>query len=462
MQLDSMSYQILPILAETGLFKEARELYSRLNGFARQAKHETADMIGKSFKNSNYSAGLDMGRFLDSVSNSLQLRVALVELPLMELLLTEKLHTPEAACDYLQQYCDPEESGTPPTKASGVLIMGGSVSVPFTMLTDAEISKLADNGDYSLLVRTDTTPSAETAECAARRAQLERRLSASQLMLRAVVMCLDGEVVEGVRAVGLLRKELQRPSAAESMLWSQSYHASSYPTSHIQDPISLNLWEATLAGFEFALSTATALEAGLGFSPHTDSGTIGDNTSPSPAGVLEVLQSNAIAVQQLTVSCMACMQTLRDPLCSSSYRYLPSPSTHRAPAADQKDKTNVITRPLAPEWIRRVAAFVRIFASTVPILLQAGLISLPSSKRPHSKNGAHRSNRRKSRAPGHENKDAALSVPKCAHSDNVISVTEPLAALSPEEALAKYSRNMESVGDAIKLVTEAVIKLMGR
>ena len=59
-----MSYLLLPVLYENGLFTEALKQNQMICNFHLVAKRETLDMIGLTFKYSNYNKGLELQRFL--------------------------------------------------------------------------------------------------------------------------------------------------------------------------------------------------------------------------------------------------------------------------------------------------------------------------------------------------------------------------------------------------------------
>ena len=101
-QLDSMSYLIIPVLMECGLFFEASKHYSSIVNFHSHANKETHDMIAKSYQFNNYMKAFELADFGSRCKRSIHLAVAKIELPLLRLV--EKVHQYHEAEIYLQEY----------------------------------------------------------------------------------------------------------------------------------------------------------------------------------------------------------------------------------------------------------------------------------------------------------------------------------------------------------------------
>ena len=101
-QLDSMSYLIIPALMECGLFSEASKHYSSIVNFHSHANKETHDMIAKSYQFNNYMKAFELADFGSKCKRSIHLAIAKIELPLLRL--AEKIHQYHEAEIYLQEY----------------------------------------------------------------------------------------------------------------------------------------------------------------------------------------------------------------------------------------------------------------------------------------------------------------------------------------------------------------------
>jgi len=473
MQYDSMMHLIIPSLLESGLFTEALAHYSRLNSFARSARLDTSDMIAKTFKFSNYTTGLEMSRFLVRVNNSLHLRAAVSEFPLLEMVTVPALSNPEAACQYLDQICG-SVSG-----AGAVLTGSAPLALPsHALLSDAELAGLDDNSDYALLVLADLTAAEEEEQRLQQRRDLEMRIRVAQRLLRLLFHALDGDVGEGECHLASLRSLVRggadKPNASQYSRFQQrvscehigstSCSPSLSPTTDTapgggdgegreEEPgFEAVLWAAILQGLGFALACAAVIEASLGKSSH-DPSTEASPASPSPAvkaeaeaesGVLEVVTSKAKDAVEKSGQVLSSLSALRAALACREQRNLPLPPSASA-SSEGKAGGKSMAAPVSPTWLRRIAALVRLLAPTVPVLLHAALVSLPCSKRPKAqKSGGFGNGSRK-----------AKGAPKQGEGG-------PQAETQGDEAaMQALTKQIQAVGDANRTVTEALCKLLG-
>lgn len=474
MQYDSMMHLIVPSLLESGLFTEASAHYARLNSFARSARLDTSDMIAKTFKFSNYTTGLEMSRFLVRVNNSLHLRVAVSELPLLEMVTAPALSNPETACQYLDQICG--------SVSGAAAVLTGSVSLALPshgLLSDTELARLDDNSDYALLVLADLTAAEEEEQRLQQRRDLEMRIRVAQRLQKVLFHALDGDVGEGEGHLASLRTLVQGgadgPNASQYSRFQQrvscehigsaSCSPSFSPTTDAgpgcgdgegrgEEPgFEAALWMAILQGLGFALACAAVIEASLGKSSHDPKEA--SPASPSPAvkaeaeaeaGVLEVVTSKAKDAVEKSGQVLSSLSVLRAALACREQRNLPLPPPSASASASSEGKAGgkSMAAPVSPMWLRRIAALVRLLAPTVPVLLHAALVSLPCSKRPKAqKSGGFGNGSRK-----------AKGAPKQGEGGQA----EPQG---DEAAMQALTKQIQAVGDANRTVTEALCKLLG-
>lgn len=156
-QNDSMSYLILPILIESGLFTEAARQNKIACNFHTGAGRDTADMMSECFKHSNYAKALELNVFRNKCKRSTQLALSKVEMALLDL--TDSTHSAQDAALYLETS------------------FAGNLSEKFD--SAALLDSLSDNFDFNLLVRADLTSSEEQAADATRCIQMKSRISRS-------------------------------------------------------------------------------------------------------------------------------------------------------------------------------------------------------------------------------------------------------------------------------------------
>ena len=99
-QLDTLSYLIVPVLMEGGWIAEAAKHYRAILHFHTTAKRETLDMMGHSFDLGNYLKAIELKGFVDRCKASIQLAVSRAELPLLEL--ADRDFSIQETIDYLQ------------------------------------------------------------------------------------------------------------------------------------------------------------------------------------------------------------------------------------------------------------------------------------------------------------------------------------------------------------------------
>ena len=489
MQHDSLSYLVIPLLLESGWYVEAREMYVRLNNFARQAQLDTAEMIARSFRHSNYSAALDMQTFLRKVTRSLYLHVAVCEMPLLDLLLTPRLMQPELASEYLQQFCDRNLTGVAPSlveepPALPLFVTGAHLSIPCpSLLAIEDIASLVDNADYCVLGRFDTTSKQETAEIVLRRTQLGKRIRVAQLTTRVLFHCLDGEVAKGRLYLTSLIEAVEHASVGDDgyCLWSQTVASSvlSSPraravdtaqsstscrtpeSQYVQSPPKLIfdtvLWTAVLNGMHFALATAAAVEAGLGTTVFCS------DPAVFPTPNIEIPPSNSLLLQTFAITCQEALErsttfsqsltALKQELWGDALipvtqpsKFLMLPSSNR----EQNNDTTNVTRPLDPDWIRRCSAIVRTLTCYLPLLLQAALMSVPGRGNITSGSGLGGEKSYKKAYKGHKGGSGTVDRP--------LEIGGVGVGSSDAEQFYKL---LGDVGTAVRLTSDSILRFTG-
>lgn len=500
MQHDSLSYLVIPLLLESGWYVEARDMYVRLNSFARQAQLDTAEMIARSFRHSNYSAALDMQTFLRRVTRSLYLHVAVCEMPLLDLLLTPRLMQPELASEYLQQFCDGNLTGVAPSLAEEtppipLFVTGAHLSIPCPSLMAIEdIASLVDNADYCVIGRFDSTSTQETKEIALRRIQIGNRIRVAQLTTRVLFHCLDGDVAKGrsyltslIEAVEkALRNEHASVGEGGYCLWSQTVEASVFSSTraravdtaqsstscHSLDsrneqsqprPIfETALWAAVLDGMHFALATAAAVEAGLGNT------VICSDPAVFPTPNTENPSSNTLLLQTLAIKCQEAFErsktfsqsltALKQALWGDALIPVSQPSkflTLPTSSREQNNDTTNVTRPLDPDWIRRCSAIVRTLTCYLPLLLQAALLSVPGSGNITSGSGHGSAKSNKKAYKGHTGGSGTVHKP-VENSGVGVGSSDADAA-----RLEQITELLGDVGKAVRLTSDSMMRFMG-
>lgn len=96
-----MSYIILPLLFESGMFREAAVVLRDVCVFHQTASQDAGDMVYRSCKGANYMKALEIKKFGTRCSRSVQLAMAQAELPLLELV--DSKHSWDMAAAYLRQ-----------------------------------------------------------------------------------------------------------------------------------------------------------------------------------------------------------------------------------------------------------------------------------------------------------------------------------------------------------------------
>ena len=180
-QVDSMSYLLIPVLLESGLFQEAHRRHITVCGFHRNAVRDTGDMISRAYEHCNYAKCLEMKRFLSMCQTSLQLALSKSELPALELLEQPQYSDIDEACKYLDKICSDQGNE------------GASHHLFLPLLGPHELKALSDNCDYGILVHCDASKEEETEHAATRRKDMEYRIREAQLAVRVLSCTLNAE-----------------------------------------------------------------------------------------------------------------------------------------------------------------------------------------------------------------------------------------------------------------------------
>jgi hypothetical protein len=209
-----------------------------------------------------------------------------------------------------------------------------------------------------------------------------------------------------------------------------------------------------LEGLGFALACAAVVEASIGKTQDPPS----SSASAAPAvpavkaeaeaGVLAVLAGRAKDAVEKSTHALDSISALRAALACKEQRNLPLPPPASAASSEGKAGAKVAA-PVSPTWLRRCAALVRVLAP-VPLLLHAALLSLPCSKRPKvARSGGFGSNSRKAK----ERESAASKQGPSKQGEAALQVDEA--------AMQALTKQMQAVGDANRIVAEALCKLLG-
>ena len=191
-----MSYLILPLLVEGGLFGPACRHHRTICAFHASAKRDTLDMVGRCYLHANYNKAAELHRFIQLCQASVQLALSRIELPLLEL--TDSRHNQEDARAYLNDYFANKyvESQSYLDDAVGPTAHGAlDLLVELSHGSGSVTVGLSDNLDYELLVSAESTVGQVKAARHTRQAQLAHRIRMGQEALRVLYCALCGEMV---------------------------------------------------------------------------------------------------------------------------------------------------------------------------------------------------------------------------------------------------------------------------
>ena len=97
-----MTYLAIPPLIESGFFKEAQMALRAVCAFHQTVGGDIGDMMSKACKMANYDKAMEIKRFGDRCTRSMQLALAQSEFPLLELV--ENQHCRADALAYIKLY----------------------------------------------------------------------------------------------------------------------------------------------------------------------------------------------------------------------------------------------------------------------------------------------------------------------------------------------------------------------
>ncbi len=370
-QNDSMSYLVLPLLMESGLFTEAHRQLIQVVNFHVKAGKDTGEMIGKSFEQSNYSKGLEMKRFHLLCQSSLQLALAKAELPLIELLENGKYSEVEAAAQYLEGCAEGGAEG----KHDAPLFMA--------LIDDEEMMRLSDNCDYGVVVRCDSTVEQEESFASARRSDAESRIREAQLALHLLSATLNAEPRKAVEKLARLRSHMEQTGVPVVPLPSPEADVTAF-VAVVNDKVSSLLSEAQHAGrvemvahqalrsgglritlclntaihdcFLFSSACATTLEILLA---------LDDLDATGQEDMLVKGKAKADLVRQQAAQLVVVLTALKDCLTADKALY----DSIRTKKGDVKV--------LSAAGLNALSAFTRTLGRWMPLVLKAGLKSFP-------------------------------------------------------------------------------------
>ena len=343
-QLDSMTYLIVPVLMESGLFAEAQRHVKSLIHFIQSARKDTVENVAKCFSFSNYMKALEMETLDNLLKSSLHAAVGRVELCLLTLV--NRCHSFEEARLYLQE----------------VAIGAAIESQEF--YTDSSIAELVDNSDYDIMVRSKVTKATAASAKDVRRQELEDRLSIGQYILKILssVTCGNLSSLQSICAECVAELETSRVKVSDTrrtlfgaIEWSQRIDRG-------------GMEFETCIYNTFFLSVNMILQ-------HRE--------NPQDEKLISLAQEFNDQLAQIKV-----MMGLSSSSTERSMVLKSAELGSSVPRVGKGKRAAPIHYPLSPKWIRQVSFLSYSLASWVPIILGSILSSTSKKKKVKGKSSA--------------------------------------------------------------------------
>lgn len=401
-QLDSMSYLIIPAMLECGFFQEAYRHLQRVMQFHALAPREIGEMTAKCFQFNNYSKVIELRKFSEKCLNSYTLAIGKFEMT--HLTLVQRCHNFVEAEKYMQEFT----LGACPESCS--------------FLADSEIFRLVDNSDYNILIPIDAKSHEICNAADVRRAELSYRLQVSQCVLKllfGIVQKNTATTIENKDKLSSIRAIASGGQDQGQVKWSQRID---------------NGADSKYEDYIFRL-LFLAVDLWLKYN---------ESGSPIAEDILSSLEIQFIeTIQGLTEFLYLTPSSERE-------KYLVSPSTEEALAASTASlvleggvlgtKSEVTRKSsVSPQWIKRMSYFTFTVGTWVPIVLGTILAGSPSSVSSAAKKG------------GKDKKKSKGAVAESASSEATTEAATDIFRFARSSSVA-FSLLLKKCCDALKYV----------